>query len=340
VVAHAPLPSTQRLAVASVAKCETRAPVYDIAVEGEPEFFANGILVHNCDETAKWRRMQDAWDMLRFALRLGASPQTLVTTTPTPAKLIKDLVREASPDGTVRISRGSTYANAANLSPKFLDELRKKYEGTRLGRQELHGEILEDRPGALWTYKNLDENRINDPTQVPDLVRLVVAIDPPITSGEDADECGIIAAGVSANRHGYVLQDASERGLSPKQWAEKALRVYVDLEADCIVAEANQGGEMARQVIRDLDANVPIKLVWTGSRGKVLRAEPVSNLYEQGRVHHVGTFKALEDQQTDFVTDFDRKTAGYSPDRLDALVWAITELMLGNRARGSLVGTF
>lgn len=294
-----------------------------------------------CDELAKWRRLQDTWDMLQFTMRLGTKPQILVTTTPTPAKLIKAIIsdKRVGVDGLPlhRIVRGSTYDNAANLSADFLDELKKKYEGTRLGRQELFGEILEDKPGALWTHRNLDEHRRNE---APDLTRIVVAIDPPITSGEDADECGIGAMGIGADRHAYVLQDASERGLSPKQWAEKALRLYIDHKADCIVAEANNGGEMITQVIRNLDADVKVKLVYA-SRGKVTRAEPVSNLYEQGRVHHVGTFKALEDQMCDFTTDFDRKTAGYSPDRVDMLVWGITELMLTARvSRGGLVGTF
>jgi phage terminase large subunit-like protein len=249
-----------------------------------------------CDELLKWRRMQAAWDMLRFGLRLGTDPRTVITSTPTPAKLLKELVKDTriARDGLplVRVTRGSTYANAANLAQDFLDELKVKYEGTRLGRQELYAEILEDKPGALWTLLRLEEHR---KPEHPDLRRVVVAIDPPITSGEDADECGIIVAGVGVDGHGYVLDDASERGLSPKQWAEKALGRYVVHKADCIVAEANQGGEMITQVIRDLDANVPIKLVYA-SRGKVTRAEPVSNLYEQGRVHHVGVFKALEDQ--------------------------------------------
>lgn len=286
-----------------------------------------------CDEFAKWRRMQDAWDMLRFALRLGRLPQTLITTTPTPAKLIKTLVtdKRRAADGLplVRITRGSTFDNAANLSEDALADLVQKYEGTRLGRQELHGEILEDKPGALWTLRKIEEHRAEE---VPDLARIVVAIDPPVTSGEDADECGIIGAGRGRNGHGYVLADASERGLSPKQWAEKALGLYVTLEADCIVAEANNGGEMIRQVINGLDASVLVKLVWA-SRGKVTRAEPVSNLYEQGRVHHLGIFKGLEDQMCDFTPDFDRDEAGYSPDRVDALVWAITELMLTGTSR-------
>lgn len=282
-----------------------------------------------CDELMKWRRGQSAWDMLRMGLRLGQDPRTVITTTPTPAKMLRDLIadKRVARDGSalVRITRGSTYANAANLAEDFLAELRAKYEGTRLGRQELNAEILTDKPGALWTLTRLERNRAD---AVPDLARIVVAIDPPVTSGDNADECGIVCAGVGTDRHGYVLDDWSEQGLSPKEWAEKAVRLYVERQADCIVAEANNGGEMISQVIRQVDANIPVRLVYA-TRGKVVRAEPVSGLYEQARVHHVGFFKELEDQMCDFTTDFDRDKAGYSPDRLDALVWAITELMLG-----------
>jgi len=284
-----------------------------------------------CDELAKWRRMQATWDMLRMGLRLGQDPRTVITTTPTPNRLIKELMadKRVNRDGTpwVKVTRGSTFENAANLADDFLAELKAKYEGTRLGRQELEAEILTDKPGALWTYTRLEETRREAPA---DLKRCVVAIDPPVTSGEDADEAGIICAAVGADGHGYVLADASERGLSPKQWAEKAVRLYVEHEADCIVAEANNGGEMITEIIKAIDPRIPVRLVYA-SRGKVTRAEPVSNLYEQGRVHHVGFFKALEDQMCEFTPDFDRKTAGYSPDRVDALVWAISYLMLGTR---------
>ncbi len=182
-----------------------------------------------CDELLKWRRMQASWDMLRFGLRLGDDPKTVITSTPTPAKLLKELLSDirSGPDGLpiVRVTRGNTYANAANLAPDFLAELLAKYEGTRLGRQELHAEVLEDKPGALWTLSRIEEHREPDadPTTME---RMVIAIDPPVTSGEDADECGIIAAG-KRGPHAYVLADASERGLSPKQWAEKALGLYV-----------------------------------------------------------------------------------------------------------------
>lgn len=188
-----------------------------------------------CDELAKWRRRDATWDMLRMGLRLGDNPKTIVTTTPTPAKLIKELItdKRMGRDGLplVRVTRGSTFANAANLADDFLAELKAKYEGTRLGRQELEAEILTDKPGALWTYSRLEDCRREAPA---DLQRCVVAIDPPVTSGEDADEAGIICAAVGADGHGYVLADASERGLSPKQWAEKAVRLYVEHDADCI----------------------------------------------------------------------------------------------------------
>lgn len=285
-----------------------------------------------CDELSAWRRMQDAWDMYRFGLRLGRRPRTCITCTPTPAKLIKELVsdKRKGADGTplVRVVRGSTYANAANLAEEFLADLKAKYEGTRLGRQELWGEILIDKPGALWTLRMIEEGRA---TEAPALKRVVIAIDPPVSSREDSDECGIIAAGVDAIGHGYVLADASERGLSPKQWAEKAIRLYHDLGADRVVAEINQGGEMVETVLRQVDASIAYRGVHA-TRGKYVRAEPVSALYEQGKIHHVGVFKALEDQLCDFTADFDRSKAGYSPDRLDALVWAATELMLAPAA--------
>lgn len=285
-----------------------------------------------CDELAAWKRLQATWDMYRFGLRLGRRPRTCITTTPTPAKLIKELVsdKRVAIDGgrLVRVVRGSTYANAANLADDFLAELRAKYEGTRLGRQELDGEILTDKPGALWTLRTIEETRHEG--DMPDLVRTVVAIDPPISSKEDADECGIVVAGLAGNGHAYVLADLSERAMSPKQWAEKAAAAYVTFQADRIVAEANQGGEMVKSTLHQVDDRLPVTLVHA-TKGKYLRAEPVSALYAQARVHHVGAFKALEDQMCDFVPDHDRAKHG-SPDRLDALVWALTELMIKPRA--------
>lgn len=287
-----------------------------------------------CDELAAWRRMRDTWDMLRFGLRLGQRPRTIITTTPTPAKLIKELMSDdrRGPDGLplVRVTRGSTYDNAANLAEDFLAELKAKYEGTRLGRQELHAEILTDKPGALWTLTVLERHRAPSVDhKVPETFqRVVVAVDPPTTSGPDSDECGIVVAGLGPDGRGYVLDDKSERGLSPKQWAEKAVSAYVTWGADRLVAESNQGGEMVENTIRQVMPEVSYRGVHA-YHGKRLRAEPVSALYEQGRVSHVGFFKALEDQMTDFTADFDPKKAGCSPDRLDALVHALTELMLG-----------
>lgn len=290
------------------------------------------------DELAAWRRMRDAWDMYRFGLRLGQRPRTCITTTPTPAALIKELVgdQRQAPDGQrlVRAVRGSTYANAANLADDFLAELRAKYEGTRLGRQELDGEILLDKPGALWTLRRIEDTRLGAagmPADLPDMQRIVVAVDPPISSKEGADECGIIVAGLGADGHGYVLADDSERGLSPEQWASKAAAAYAVHGADRIVAEANQGGEMVATTMRQVDGNLPVKLVHA-TRGKYMRAEPVSAIYAQGRVHHAGVLKVLEDQMCDFTPDFDRAKAGYSPDRMDALVWALTELMIAPKA--------
>lgn len=291
-----------------------------------------------CDELAAWRRLKDTWDMLRFGLRLGANPRTCITTTPTPVKLIKDLVSDKAlgPDGLplVRVVRGSTYANAANLAEDFLAELKAKYEGTRLGRQELHAEILTDKPGALWTLTGLERTRVND---APDLKRIVVAVDPPVTSGPDADECGIIVAGICENRQGYIIEDLSERGLSPDQWAKKAIGAYHRHRADRLVAEINQGGEMVQTIVKTLDPTVSYRAVHA-TKGKYGRAEPVSALYEQGRVHHVGFFKVLEDQMTDFTADYVRKP-GQSPDRMDALVWAITDLMLAAPASQPRVRT-
>ena len=207
----------------------------------------------------------------------------------------------------------------ANLAPGFFDQIIGKYEGTRLGRQELNAELLEDTPGALWSHGIIDATR---QATAPNLARIVVAIDPAATSGEDADETGIVIVGKDFQGHGYVLADASGKH-QPVEWAKIAISAYRAHRADRIVAERNNGGAMVEATIRMVDANVPVTTVWA-SRGKVARAEPVSALYEQGRVHHIGTFPQLEDQMCTFTTDFDRARAGYSPDRLDALVWGVT----------------
>ena len=271
-----------------------------------------------CDEMGSWR-YPEAWDMLMMGLRLGARPRCCVTTTPKPSKLIRGLVAREGQD--VAITRGRTYDNAANLAPSFLATIIKQYEGTRLGRQELDAELLTDTPGALWTRDMIEASRV-DPLAAPAMRRIVVAIDPAVSSGEDSDETGIVVAGLGFDDKGYLLEDLSGR-YTPTEWASIAVRAYHKHKADRIVAEVNQGGAMVESTVRVVDPNVSYKAVHA-SRGKVARAEPVSALYEQGRIHHVGAFPALEDQLCDFAPG-----ATSSPDRLDALVWAVTELMLG-----------
>jgi predicted phage terminase large subunit-like protein len=259
--------------------------------------------------------------MLQFGLRLGRNPRCLVATTPRPIKPIRELLAREGRD--VVVTRGSTYENRANLAPGFFDQVIRKYEGTRLGRQELNAELLDDTPGALWSHGIIDAAR---QAAAPNLTRIVVAIDPAATSGEDADETGIVVVGKDNQGHGYVLADASGK-YQPIEWAKIAIAAYRAHRADRIVAETNNGGEMVAATLRMVDPNVPFTAVHA-SRGKVTRAEPVSALYEQGRMHHIGTFPQLEDQMTNFTSDFDRNAAGYSPDRVDSLVWGCTELLV------------
>jgi phage terminase large subunit-like protein len=271
-----------------------------------------------CDDIGSWR-YPEAWDMLMFGLRLGTHPRVVITTTPRPTKLVRELVSDPG----IAITRGSTYDNRANLAPTFFSQIVKKYEGTRLGRQELDAELLEDVPGALWNQGMIEAARVR---QRPELQRIVVAIDPAVTSGEDADETGIVVAGKTTDGAGYVLGDLSGR-YAPIEWAQKAIAAYRAFSADRIVAEVNNGGDMVEATLRMVDSDIPFTAV-RASRGKVVRAEPVAALYEQGRVHHVGGFARLEDQMCAFTTDFDRGMAGYSPDRVDALVWALSELLV------------
>lgn len=273
------------------------------------------------DEVAAWR-YAESWDQLMFGLRIGDRPRAVATTTPKPTRLIRNLVERHD----TAVTRGSTYDNAQNLSPAFLDEMRSRYEGTRLGRQELDAELLLDAEGALWTRDLLDDART---TTVPTLSRVVVAIDPAVTSNSGSDETGIIVAGVGVDGHGYVLEDRTIKG-SPAEWAAAAVTAYHVHKADRIVAESNQGGDMVSHTLRTVDKNVPIRLVHA-SRGKRTRAEPVAALYEQGRVHHAGAFPELEDQLCTWTPD------GASPDRLDALVWALTELLVAARTPEAVV---
>jgi len=272
-----------------------------------------------CDELAKWRYAQETWDQLQFGLRIGDRPRQIVTTTPRPIPIIKKLIAAES---TV-LTRGSTTENRSNLAPSFISTVIARYEGTRLGRQELDAEILDDVPGALWTRAMFDDHRVRE---TPDLQRVVVAIDPSGTGGEgdSGDSIGIVVAGRGYDGRGYVMADRSCK-LSPAGWGRRAVDAYKEFRADRIVAERNFGGAMVQHVIRTADRNVSYKEV-VASRGKAVRAEPVAALYEQGRVSHIGSFPELEDQACSMKSD------GYlgegSPDRLDALVWAMTELML------------
>ena len=256
--------------------------------------------------------------MLQFALRLGEAPRQIITTTPRPSALIKRLLA----DPCTAVTRAATRANAYNLAPAFLETIAARYAGTRLGRQELDGELVEERPDALWSRALIEAARVE---AAPALERIVVAVDPPASSGRRAAACGIVAAG-RAGDFVYVLADETVSGLSPAGWAAKAIALWRRLDADALVVEVNQGGEMARQVLAEADPSVPVTAVHA-RRGKWLRAEPVAALYEQGRVKHAGVFPALEDEMCDF--GIDGLSSGRSPDRLDALVWAVSTLSFG-----------
>lgn len=275
-----------------------------------------------CDELAKWRAPDETFDNLQFGLRLGPRPRQLVTTTPKPIALIKRLVA----DPRTAVTRASTHANAAHLSPAFIETVIGRYAGTRLGRQEIDGEIIEDRADALWSRETIEKARVD---AAPGLTRVVVGIDPPASSRQGADACGIVAAGIAESGVIYVLEDATVQGLAPDGWAMKAIALYRRLEADAIVAEVNQGGDMVTAVLQQIDRTVPVKEVHA-TRGKWLRAEPVATMYTQGKVKHAGAgFAELEDQMCDF--GLSGLSGGGSPDRLDALVWAVTELLKPQR---------
>ena len=289
-----------------------------------------------CDELAAWRKRTKgetampegytAWDMLMFALRLGDDPRAVVTSTPKPVLVLREILA----DPNTVVTKGSTYDNRKNLPAKFFRKLIRKYEGTRLGRQELNAELLDDIPGALWERLSIEKARIQ-PGKVPDMERVVVAIDPAVTATQESDETGIVVAGRGVDGQGYVFDDLTCR-LSPDGWARRAIAGYHKRAADRIIGEVNNGGDMVAATVRTVDPNVAFKEV-RASRGKIVRAEPVAALYEQGRIHHVGTFDQLEDQMCMFTAD---NIAGNSPDRVDALVWALTELFLEEDARGIL----
>lgn len=269
-----------------------------------------------CDELAAYR-YPDVWNQLQFGLRLGDHPRVVVTTTPRPTKLVKELAERA--DGSVAMTRGSTFDNAKNLAPSALADLKLRYEGTRLGRQELYGEIVDDVEGALWSRDMIENSRV---TETPTLIRIVVAIDPAVTSGENSDSTGIAVVGISADGQYYLLEDLTTR-TAPTSWARIAVDAYHRHKADRIVGETNNGGDMIELLLRQVDPTVSYRKV-TATRGKIVRAEPVAALYEQGRAHHVGMFAELEDQLCNYTID-----STDSPDRMDAMVWAYHELMDG-----------
>lgn len=247
-------------------------------------------------------------------------PRGVVTTTPRPRRLVRDIMAEADTVTT----RGSTFDNAANLPADYLEQMRRKYEGTRIGRQELYAEILDDLPGALWSYANIDDHRVR---KHPDLVRVVIGVDPSGSDKDGSDEQGIVTAGIGRDGHGYVLEDATCHE-KPDGWGKAVVRAYQKHRADAVCVERNFGGDMARFVIEQAAANLKATVHFvevTASRGKIVRAEPISALYEQGRVHHVGDeLRELEEQMRGYVP----AEGGKSPDRMDALVWSLTELML------------
>src|SRR6056297_1399639 len=280
------------------------------------------------DELAAWRNMEEVYSMLQFCLRLGKNPRTFITTTPKPVKLIRKIISDCKSDPEkFKLVTGSSYDNADNID---LDAL-KAYEGTRLGRQELYAEVLEEAAGALWSVEMIDKcQEYPEDVDLESLQRIVVAVDPAVTSNAESDMTGIIVAGIDINGHGHVLEDATEQ-LTPSGWAKKVVELYHKYGADRIVTERNQGGEMVRHTIETEDNTVPIRLVHA-SRGKFARAEPVSALYEQGRVKHLPGLDELEQQM---VTWEPLGSMG-SPDRLDALVWAMTDLMLGGILKPNL----
>ena len=281
------------------------------------------------DELAAWNKDRDTWDMLQFCLRLGKHPQVCITTTPKPTKLVREILKK---DSTV-VTSGSTFDNSANLAAPYLATVKSQYEGTRLGRQELYAEILDEASGALWNRELLQscEMDIPDPVDFANtLARVVVAIDPAVTANAESDMTGIVVAGIDINGMCYVLEDATER-YSPEQWASKANELYHKYSADRVVAERNQGGDMVRHTLQTVNEVIPIRLVHA-SRGKYARAEPISALYERGKVKHRRGLDELENQ----MVIWEPMGSIGSPDRLDALVWALTDLALNGVARPSL----
>jgi phage terminase large subunit-like protein len=275
-----------------------------------------------CDELAKWRRPEETWDMLQFGMRLGSSPAIAVTTTPRPLPLLKTIMG----DPATVITRAATTANAAHLAPAFIAEMQRRYAGTALGRQELLGEIVDEQSGSLWRRDWIEQHRV---AACPELTSIVVAVDPPVTATARSDACGIIVAGLGADGRAYVAADRSLQGREPQVWARAAVRAYREFLADRVVAEVNQGGDLVIAILRQIDEAVAVRTV-RATRGKWLRAEPVAALYAEGRIAHVGVHATLEEQMLAFGAD--GLARGRSPDRVDALVWALTDLMIDRAA--------
>lgn len=274
-----------------------------------------------CDELAKWKYLESAWDNLQLGLRLGAQPRQVITTTPRALAALKAIIARSD---TV-VTRGTSYDNRVNLAPAFFAEIIRRYEGTRFGRQEINAELLEDVQGALWTRAMLDAARLAQGVAPPQMARVVVGVDPSGTRGhDDRASVGIVAAGKGIDGQGYVLADFTCT-LSPAGWGRRIAEAVSAHRADCVVAEGNFGGAMVESVLTAANVGARVKMV-TASRGKIVRAEPIAALYEQNQVRHAGAFTALEDQLTAFTTD--GYVGGGSPDRADAMIWALTELML------------
>lgn len=281
-----------------------------------------------CDELCAWKYMKETWSQLRLTMRKGSGrPRTVITTTPRPVELYLKILS----DPACITTKGSTFENKANLAPGFIEELIQDFVGTRLGQQELYADILTDVQGALWTHALIDDHRIKS-LDMSQLVRVVVAIDPAVKASMLSDETGIIVAGRFADGHGVVLEDLSVRGAQPMDWMGRAVNAYHKWRADSIVAEVNNGGDLIEELCKVVDKTVKYKAVHA-SRGKFTRAEPVAGLYEQFRIHHYGIFKLLEEQ----MRTYSPVTAQKSPDRMDALVWALTELFLQKNAAPLLV---
>ncbi len=271
-----------------------------------------------CDELAKWRNPEATWDMLQFGMRLGREPQITVTTTPRPIPLLKTIMN----DRATVTSRAATQANSGNLAPSFIAEMERRYGDSLLGRQELLGEIVVETSGSLWRRDWIEAARVD---HCPQLTRVVVAVDPPVTATAASDSCGLIVAGLGEDGRAYIAADRSLQGREPTVWARAAVACYREFMADRIVAEVNQGGDLVVTVLRQIDATVAVRKV-RATRGKWLRAEPVAALYAEGRVSHVGHFANLEAEMLAFGAG--GLSSGKSPDRMDALVWALTDLMI------------